>query len=89
MEVFNIEKELELLGYEPQDKQEECLATRNSIAIYYAVNDGENYDSEGHPIGMIIEDLSTLPTKKLYEGKMPTCKQELIEILTDTRVLIK
>ena len=50
MEVFNIEKELELLGYEPQDKQEECLATRNSIAIYYAVNDGENYDSEGHPI---------------------------------------
>jgi len=64
MEVFNIEKELELLGYEPQDKQEECLATRNSIAIYYAVNDGENYDSEGHPIGMVIEDLSTLPTKK-------------------------
>lgn len=52
-------------------------------------NDGENYDSEGHPIGMVIEDLSTLPTKKLYEGKMPTCKQELIEILTDTRVLIK
>lgn len=64
MEVFNIEKELELLGYEPQDKQEECFATRNSIAIYYAVNDGENYDSEGHPIGMVIEDLSTLPTKK-------------------------
>lgn len=81
MEVFNIEKELELLGYEPQDKQEECLATRNSIAIYYAVNDGENYDSEGHPIGMVIEDLSTLPTKKLYEGKMPPASKNLLKFL--------
>lgn len=44
-------------------------------------NDGENYDSEGHPIGMVIEDLSTLPTKNFMKAKCPPASKNLLKFL--------
>lgn len=84
METFNLEKELELLGYTTQDKSQDGLSTNGDIAIYYYV---DNYlGDNGEPIGMIIERGIHLE-QRLFEGKMPKEKKELIDILTTIGVL--
>lgn len=84
MKAFNIEKELELLGYTTEEKSQDGLSTNGDIAIYYYV---DNYTGDnGVPIGMVIERGIHLE-QRLFEGKMPKEKKELIDILTNIGVL--
>lgn len=75
---FNLENELNSLGFESQNKSQECLFTNKNYSIYCAVYDGENFDDEGHPTGMVIENNVG---KTLYKGRMPEDIYELFEIL--------
>lgn len=84
MKAFNIEKELEILGYTTEEKSQDGLSTNGDIAIYYYV---DNYTGDnGEPIGMVIEKGMSLE-HKLFEGRMPKDKKELIDILTNTGLL--
>lgn len=76
-ECFDVEKELIKIGFIPQDKSRECLAIKDSVAIYYAVDDGENYDGEGHPNGMVVQ----VNGKTAYSGKTPAAMEDLHAIL--------
>lgn len=75
---FDLEYELSLFGFLTQDKSQDCLSTNKDYSIYYAVNDGENFDDEGHPTGMVINNNFD---ETLYKGKMPKDIYELYEIL--------
>ncbi|RHA57660.1 hypothetical protein DW932_18295 [Bacteroides intestinalis] len=84
MKTFNLKEELELLGYTAKDKSQDGLSTNGDIAIYYYV---DNYIGDnGEPIGMVIERGIHLE-QRLFEGKMPKDKKELIDILTNIGVL--
>lgn len=82
---FDLAHELYLLGFDDQNKSQECQFTNREYSIYFAVDDGVNFDDEGHSTGMVV--INSLG-KTLYEGKMPNSKDELYEILYGCGIII-
>lgn len=83
MELFNIEKTLEGLGFTTQDKSEEYLSTKDNLCVYYYQ---QTYISpNGNCIGMTILRLGGVDNQYesdiLYKGILPTDKITFCNLL--------